>query len=55
MLARLKAQPPALKSTLGRVLARGLETQLMAQYSIELLNSLKANVVSGDLTIADTG
>jgi Ni,Fe-hydrogenase I large subunit len=54
-LSRLKAQPSALQSTLGRVLARGLETQLMAQYSIELLNSLKANVVSGDLTIADTG
>ena len=53
-LARLKAPPTALMSTLGRVLARGLETQLMAQYSIELLGSLKANVAGGDLTIADT-
>jgi hydrogenase large subunit len=53
-LARLDATPAALMSTLGRVLARGLETQLMAEYSIELLAMLRDNVASGDLAIADT-
>jgi Ni,Fe-hydrogenase I large subunit len=52
-LARLKVPPPALMSTLGRVLARGLETQLMAQYSLQLLNLLRDNVAGGDLAIAD--
>ena len=52
-LTRLKAPPAALMSTLGRVLARGLETQLMAQYSLDLLGLLRANVDSGDLAIAD--
>ena len=52
-LTRLKAPPAALMSTLGRVLARGLETQLMAQYSLDLLSLLRANVDSGDLAIAD--
>jgi Ni,Fe-hydrogenase I large subunit len=52
-LARLKAPPAALRSTLGRVLARGLETQLMAEYSLELLSLLRANVDGGDLAIAD--
>ncbi len=53
-LARLHATPAALTSTLGRVLARGLETQLMAEYSLELLALLRNNVASGDLAIADT-
>jgi len=53
-LNKLKAQPPALMSTLGRVLARGLETQLVAQYSTELLGQLRSNVAGGDLAIADT-
>ena len=44
---------PRWMSTLGRVLARGLETQLMAQYSLDLLSLLRANVDSGDLAIAD--
>ncbi|WP_239334276.1 nickel-dependent hydrogenase large subunit [Frankia sp. CiP3] len=50
----LRLAPTALMSTLGRVLARGLETKLMAQYSLELLDRLRANIGSGDLTIADT-
>jgi len=54
-LDRLHAQPAALSSTLGRILARGLETQLMAQYAIQLLDRLRENVASGDLAIADTG
>ncbi|WP_322778458.1 nickel-dependent hydrogenase large subunit [Frankia sp. Cas4] len=53
-LDRLQLPPTALMSTLGRVLARGLETKLMAQYSLELLDRLRDNVGSGDLTIADT-
>jgi Ni,Fe-hydrogenase I large subunit len=53
-LNRLNAPPTALMSTLGRVLARGLETQLMAAYSIELLGKLRDNVGGGDLAIADT-
>jgi Ni,Fe-hydrogenase I large subunit len=53
-LHRLKVPPGALMSTLGRVLARGLETQLMAQYSLDLVGMLRANIDSGDLAIADT-
>jgi len=52
-LTRLKLPPTALMSTLGRVLARGLETELMAQYSLQLLNLLRDNVAGGDLAIAD--
>jgi len=53
-LDRLAVEPAALMSTLGRILARGLETQLMAQYSLELLGRLRDNVAAGDLAIADT-
>jgi Ni,Fe-hydrogenase I large subunit len=53
-LGQLKLPPSALMSTLGRVLARGLETELMARYSLDLLNSLRSNVAGGDLAIADT-
>ena len=52
-LQRLGVPASALMSTLGRVLARGLETQLMADYSLELVNRLRDNVAGGDLTIAD--
>ncbi|MBE1494038.1 hydrogenase large subunit [Amycolatopsis lexingtonensis] len=52
-LDRLKLPASALMSTLGRVLARGLETQLMARYSLELVNRLRDNIAGGDLTIAD--
>jgi Ni,Fe-hydrogenase I large subunit len=52
-LTRLKLPPTALMSTLGRVLARGLETKLMAEYSLQLLNLLRDNVAGGDLAIAD--
>jgi Ni,Fe-hydrogenase I large subunit len=53
-LRRLKVPPGALMSTLGRVLARGLETELMAQYSLELAGLLRDNIGGGDLAIADT-
>ena len=52
-LTRLKVPPSGLTSTLGRVLARGLETELMAQYSLQLLNLLRDNVAGGDLAIVD--
>ncbi|WP_242424967.1 nickel-dependent hydrogenase large subunit, partial [Frankia sp. EI5c] len=54
-LDRLHLPPEALMSTLGRVLARGLETRLMAQHSLELVDQLRDNVAGGDLAIADTG
>ncbi|SQD95388.1 Uptake hydrogenase 1, large subunit [Parafrankia sp. Ea1.12] len=54
-LDALRLPPEALMSTLGRVVARGLETRLMAQYSLELVNRLRDNVAAGDLAVADTG
>jgi Ni,Fe-hydrogenase I large subunit len=54
-LDRLGVPPAALMSTLGRVVARGLETKLMADYSLELIDRLRTNVAAGDLAIADTG
>jgi len=50
-LAALKVDASALHSTLGRTLARGLETEITASYGMELLDSLIANVGSGDLRI----
>ena len=50
-LAALKVGPAALHSTLGRTLARGLESKICADYSMELLDSLIANVAAGDLRI----
>ncbi len=52
-LTELKAEPDVLFSTLGRTLARGLETSLLADHSLDLLDQLQANVVSGDLRIHD--
>ncbi|ONH61709.1 hydrogenase [Frankia sp. CcI49] len=54
-LDRLHLPPEALMSTLGRVLARGLETQLMARHALDLVAELRDNVGGGDLAIADTG
>jgi Ni,Fe-hydrogenase I large subunit len=44
---------PALFSTLGRTLARGLETVLLAEHSLTLLEELQANIAGGDLRIHD--
>jgi Ni,Fe-hydrogenase I large subunit len=52
-LAQLKAGPTALFSTLGRTLARGLESVVLAEHSITLLDQLQANITSGDLRIHD--
>ena len=50
-LAELKVGAEALHSTLGRTLARGLESVICAEYSLTALDALIANVASGDLRI----
>lgn len=52
-LKELHAPVTALYSTLGRTLSRGLETQLLAEHSLTLLDRLEANIRSGDLATAD--
>ena len=52
-VAQLKAGPTALFSTLGRTLARGLESVVLAEHSLTLLDRLQANITSGDLRIHD--
>ncbi len=53
-LAMLKVGPDALFSTLGRTLARGLETQVLAEQSLSILDRLRANIAGGDLRIHDS-
>ena len=50
-LQKLGVGPAALHSTLGRTLARGLESVICAEYSLEVLDKLIANVAAGDLRI----
>ena len=50
-LAALKVGPAALHSTLGRTLARGLESEITSTYAMDRLDSLIANVAAGDLRI----
>jgi len=50
-LAKLGVGAEALFSTLGRTAARGIETQVLAEYSLELLDRLQANIAAGDLQI----
>ena len=45
---------PALFSTMGRIAARALETQLIADRLSTWLAALRANLTAGDLRIADT-
>jgi hydrogenase large subunit len=52
-LAQLKVGPAALFSTLGRTLARGLESVVLAEHSITLLERLQGNIAGGDLRIHD--
>ncbi|MEW6047123.1 MAG: nickel-dependent hydrogenase large subunit [Bacillota bacterium] len=47
-LARLGLSQPALFSTLGRTLARGLETRLVARWLAEFFEALVANVRRGE-------
>jgi len=51
VLAHFKVPPTALFSTLGRVAARALETQLLANHIVGWIEELRANMHSGDLAI----
>ena len=53
-LGKLKLQPAALFSTLGRTAARGLETQLAAKWLLEEYDRLIANLKAGDTATANT-
>jgi Ni,Fe-hydrogenase I large subunit len=50
-LTQLKVGREALVSTLGRTLARGLESVVMAEHAIDLLDTLQTNIAGGDLQI----
>jgi hydrogenase large subunit len=51
VLAKFKAPPTALFSTLGRIAARALETQLLSNHIVGWIEELRANMHSGDLRI----
>jgi hydrogenase large subunit len=51
VLAKFKAPPAALFSTLGRIAARALETQLLSNHIVGWIEELRANMHSGDLRI----
>lgn len=53
VLKALNVGPDALFSTLGRVGARGIETQLLAEKMDEWVDALAANMGAGDLRIHD--
>jgi hydrogenase large subunit len=50
-LARFKAPPTALFSTLGRIAARALETQLLADHIVGWIQELAKNMATGKLAI----
>jgi hydrogenase large subunit len=51
VLAKFKAPPKALFSTLGRIAARALETQVLANHIVGWLEELRNNMERGDLRI----
>ena len=53
VLKALSVGPEALFSTLGRVAARGIETQLLAEKMGDWVDALGANMASGELRIHD--
>ena len=53
VLKALAVGPEALFSTLGRVAARGIETQLLAEKMGDWVDALGANMASGELRIHD--
>ena len=53
-LAKLDVPVTALFSTLGRTAARGLETQLIANWAMDFYESLLTNIRNGDTRMADT-
>ena len=50
-LAKLKAPPTALFSTLGRIAARALETNLLATHVVKWIEELGGNLASGNVRI----
>ncbi|MFA5909196.1 MAG: nickel-dependent hydrogenase large subunit [Vicinamibacterales bacterium] len=54
VLKALNVGPEALFSTLGRVAARGIETQLLAEKMDAWVDGLAANMEAGDFRIHDT-
>ncbi len=52
-LAHLNVPVDALFSTLGRTAARGIETQLVANWTMEFYNSLMNNIKNGDERMAN--
>jgi Ni,Fe-hydrogenase I large subunit len=53
VLKQLNVGPEALFSTLGRVAARGIETQVLAEKMDSWVDALAANMGSGELRIHD--
>ncbi len=51
VLAKFNAPPTALFSTLGRIAARALESQLLANHIVGWIEELRRNMESGDLRI----
>ncbi len=51
VLAKFKAPPTALFSTLGRIAARALETQLLSNHIVGWIEELRGNMNRGDLRI----
>lgn len=51
VLAKFKAPPKALFSTLGRIAARALETQLLSNHIVAWVEELRGNMHRGDLAI----
>ncbi len=49
VLEQLGVGPEALFSTLGRTAARGIETLVLAEHSLEILDRLEENIAGGDL------
>jgi hydrogenase large subunit len=54
ILGKLNLPPAALFSTLGRIAARGLESQLAAHWLMDEYNNLVANLKNGDWVVANT-
>ena len=52
-LTKLDVPAEALFSTLGRTAARGLETQLVAQWNLEFYDKLIENIKGGDERMAN--
>ena len=51
VLTKLGVGPEALFSTLGRTAARGIEAQVLAERSLDILDALDANIRGGDIRV----